>query len=128
EEREVVPCAVDVRTVLSVARDRTPDQSGIVGGELHVAEPQLVVAPRPSGFDQHVDGAGERAYDCGRAFVLQVEGDRPLAAVVRDVRSGDPADRVAAPWLVDAHDVGTEIGQEFRAVRPGLQAREVEYA
>ena len=123
-----MPRPVDVRTVLSVARNCTPDQSGIVGGELRVAEAQLVVAPRPSGFDQHVDSAGERAYDFGRAFVLQVEGDRPLAAVVRDVRSGDPADRVAAPRLFDAHDVGTEIGQEFRAVRPGLQAREVEYA
>jgi len=54
-----VPGAVAVGTVLAVAADRAIDETGVVGTQAVVADPETIQHARPEGLQQHVGIAGE---------------------------------------------------------------------
>ena len=70
------------------------------------------------------------------ALVLDVERERPLRAVrreehdaaAREERRPPGARLVAAPWMLDLHDVGAETAEDLRAGRPGERRRQVDDA
>ena len=136
---EVVAGPVGRRAARSVARDREVDEPRVQGPERLVVEAEPGEAIAPEVLDQDV-GVGQQPAQDGRAVrVLEVEAEAALVAVDREEIGGGPrpgldradpwrtpaAGRIAVRWL-DLDDVGTEVAEEHRAVRPGQDRRAVD--
>src|SRR5215210_4311668 len=138
---QVMAGAVAVRTVLAVAGDRAVDQRRIRLAQHLVADAQPLEHARPEALDQHVGGFGELQESLPSPLLLQVEPDRALIAVQRQVdrRAGaepgvlvaavvgrGPADVVALAGVLDLDHVSAEIGEEQGAEAAREQPGEVE--
>ncbi len=117
-----------VGTALPEPGERAPHQAGLVGSEGGEVEALRGESGRQARLDDHVDLRDQAAQHVGGVVVLEVERHRALAAVVRLHGAGDHARRVAGAARFDAQHVGTEVGEDTRAVRAGLGARQVEDA
>ena len=117
---------------LAVAGDRHVDEARVLGGERVVVEAPRRHHAGPEVLDEHVDGAGEAPHEVAPGRLRQVDGDQPLAEVelhepgrARDLAVATGAGLVAAGRL-ELDDVGAELGEHPRAVRPGDDPGEVE--
>jgi hypothetical protein len=94
--------------------------------EVVVTETHLLERARPVRLDEHVEAAHEPAQHVGRARCLEVERHGALAAVERDVTRFERlgrhrAEAVTEARVLDLDHVGTEVGEERRAERAGVQ-------
>ncbi len=106
-----------------------------------VVEPEPREAVAPEVLDQDVRVGEEAAQDRGAFRGLEVQPERPLVAVDREEVGGGPgagldrADprrapatrRVTLGWL-DLDDLGPEVAEQHRAIRPGEHGRAVDDA
>ena len=137
----VVAGAVAVRAVLAVAGDRAVDEGRVRLAQHVEADAELVEHAGPEALDQHVGRLGQLEQGLAAPLLLQVEADRALVAVQREVdrRAGAerrvllgavvgrrPAHVVALAGVLDLDHVGAEVGEQQRAEAAGEQAGEVE--
>src|SRR5215207_3168604 len=137
----VVARAVAVRAVLAVAGDRAVDERRVRLAKYLVADAQVVEHTRPEALDQGVGGLDQLEQRLSAALLLQVDPDRALVAVERQVerRAGPergvllgsvvrrrPADVVALAGVLDLDHVGAEIGEQQGAEPAGQKAGEIE--
>ena len=141
-EQEVVARPADERPGRAVAADREMDEARVERGEDVVPEPEPGEAVRSEVLDEDVGVGEESAQHVGAGGLLQVEPEAALVAVDREVVGGGPASRrssLAHPrrapaagrvalGRLDLDDVGAEVGQEHRRVRPGEDRRAVDDA
>jgi hypothetical protein len=117
---------------LAVARDRAVDEARVGFAERGEVEAEPAHHARPVVLHQDVDFGGETVRGRDGALLLEVEHHAALAGVeLAEVAAGAVAQRRARAHHVtfrrlDLDDVGAEIGQQARAVRPGDGGGEVE--
>ena len=84
-------------------------------------------------LDDQIRAGGKLEEEFAAAIGLQVDGDRPLAAVGHrerialavDLRRHPPR-VVAGAWLLDLDDIRAELSENHRAVRARQKSRQVE--
>ena len=130
---EVVPGAILVRSILTVAGDRAIDEPRVLLREPLVPDPEPVHHARAERLDEDVGVASEAQQDLGAARVFQVEGHRSLAAVERDMTRAHPSlervhppDVIALARLLDLEHVRTHVGEKHGREAPGKEPREIE--
>ncbi len=124
--------AVRPRPGGAVPGDRRVDESRVLGQQRVRPESHPLHHAGAVVLDEHVAVPGEVGGELRAARGRQVDADVALAGVLLhevrrlpvDARRGE-AGQVARRWL-DLDDVGAEVGEHPRAVRPGQHAREVE--
>ena len=84
----VVAGAVAVGAVLAVARDRAVDERRVRLRELLVADAEPVEHARAEALDQHVRVPGEAQQGVLPLLLLEIEADRALVAVQRQIQRG----------------------------------------
>ena len=112
--------------------DRAVDDGGVAGGDAVVVQAET---GQPAGLevlDEDVRPVGQLAGYRVVALVGQVQGDRPLVAVDPEEVRADvaaqgwhPLPGVVAGRALDLDNVGAEVGQHHRRVRPGQHPGEV---
>jgi hypothetical protein len=125
----------------AVAGDGQVDQLRSEGAERLVAEAQTVKRPRARVLHEDIGRPEQGPQDVGPLRRPQVQADRSLVAVDREVvgRGARAARRVADPGRppaargiaigrLDLDDVGPKISQEHRGVRSGEDGGRVDHA
>ena len=121
--------AVGVGALGAEPGDRAPDQTGVLGRELLVADALLArsAAGSPDSTTTSTSATRRRrisgARGCLRSSVMARFPRWYAAGAPGSMRSGSPTLR----WL-DPQHVGAEIGEDAGAERAGLEARQVEDA
>src|SRR6266852_2716920 len=90
--------------------------------------PEPVQHARAEALDQHVGSRAQPAQEGRPLARLQIDGDAALAPVQRLELGGQAPERVALAGVLHLDDVGSEIGEEQRRVRPRVQARQIDDA
>ena len=115
--------------------ERRVDHVGVERADGLVAEPDAIHHARSVVLHDHVGLRRQLRHDRDALGLLQVERDRPLAAVAREVqrahavdRHADPSTEVADAGPFDLHHVGALVGDERGRVGTGQRDREVEDA
>jgi hypothetical protein len=124
---DVVAGARGERAVLPPAGHPPVHQAGVALPARLRADAEPLGHPGPEALDDDVraGGQGEGQVDAGG--LLQVGGDRPLAAVQQILPVvGVPGGR--GPGPVQADHVGAEVGQQHGAERAGADAAELDDA
>ncbi len=132
---EVEGRAVAIGAADAEAGDVAIDEVGLELFQPRRAEPHLVEDAGAVILDQHIalaDQPRQHLAPLGRA---QIEGDRPLVAVIGGEIPAQPvaygalmAHRIALAGRFHLDDVGAHIGEQHRAERAGEDAGEVENA
>ena len=129
----VVGRLVAIRAVLAEARDGAPDQLGILAAQLVGAQPEAGEHARPVVLDHHVAGGREPPHQLDAFRGLEVDHDAALVAVERDEIDAVGTDemrlhgaRQIALRRLQLDDLGAEIAQHLRAIRPRQDLRHVE--
>src|SRR5262249_41690779 len=110
------------------------DDGGIAAGDRLVADSEAVGHAGQKILDHHVGAPGELESHPGAVRVLEVERQRALVSIHRREDRAHPvlatpvAKVVAAAGTLDLDDVGAEIAEQERTIRPGHDAREIEDA
>ncbi len=138
-DHEVVARAVGGGPRRAVAGDREVDERRVQLAQDVVIEAEAGEATRPEVLDEDVAAGQQAAQHLGTVGLVQVERDRALVAVDREVVGRGPrvvggvADPGWAPATgrialgrLDLDDVGAEIAEEHRAVRAGEDRRRVD--
>ncbi len=123
-------------TAASITRDGAIDQAGIDRREILVAQAEGFQGAQPVIFDQHIGLPRQVAHDALTLGMLEVDGDRLLAAVgakeiggfAVDIGWRPAAGVIALAWGLDLPDLGAQVGQRLRAPGAGQHAAEVEHA
>ena len=112
--------------------DREVDQTRVVALDVVVAKAEPVDAAGLEVLKSDVGSPQQRLRHREIVRILEVEHDRSLIAVDRQVVGGDavllrrrPGARVVTRWALHLDDRGTHVGQQHRAVRPRQHAGEV---
>ena len=122
------------RALAAVGADLAVDEAGVEGGEQLVTHAEAFRDAGPHVVHQHVEARDEALDQRLAALVLEVDGDRALAAVERlealALAGYDGADVavVLALARLDLDHVGAEVGEVDAAVRPCGDLRELEHA
>ena len=111
---------------LAVARDGAVDEAGVEFAQRFKADAHLPGLPRPEVLDHHVRPGGEPADDGNALGSLEVDGERTLVAVDRQVVGALAAGigRTPLPRIIPLtrrfhlDHFGAVIGKHHRAVRP----------
>jgi hypothetical protein len=135
DERVVHRCLRE-RSAVPESADRDVDDRGGSLADRGFADAHPFGDSRPMILQEHVRPGGQSLQHLDSAFVLQVEGDRALVAVVVQEERGEAASRVrrgagqiaAGPGILDLDDVRALIAENLRGERPGDHRREVENA
>ena len=106
---DVVAGHARIGTALSPARQPRIDQAGVAAAGDVGPEAEALHDPGPIGLEEDVRLLDQAQHGVHSLRALEVDADRALAA--RQLIDGAGAD------AVDAHDVGTEIGENQTAVR-----------
>jgi hypothetical protein len=115
------------------AADRRVDDGRVERADRLVVKAVLGQPARLEVLHQHVGPAGQLTGQAAIALVGQVERDRPLVPVDRQVVGGHavlgkrrhPRPGVIATGRLDLDHLGAHVGQQHRAVRPGEHPGEV---
>ena len=140
-DHEVVAGPIGRRPGGPVAADREMDELGVDGVERLVIEAEPREPAGPEVLDEHVGVLERPAQDRPAVVRAQVEAERALVAVDREEIGRGPSagGRIPHPrrspaagritlGRLDLDDVGTEVGEDHRAVRAGEDGREVDDA
>ena len=137
----VVPGAVAVRAVLPVAGDRAVDERRVRLAQDLITHPELVEHPRAEALHEDVSRLGELDQRLPSPLVLEIQPDRALVAVERQVDGGAgaerrllvcavvrrrPADVVALAGVLHLDHVGAEVGEQQGAEAARQQPGQVE--
>ena len=118
---DVVTGGIRQRPVLPPARE-PPIGQARVALEAHLGpEPQPLHDARPETFDESVRVLDQPQHDLGRARLLQVHGNRTLAAP-RQVVLRLRIERQRPALAVHQHDLGAKVGEQHAAERPRADA------
>ena len=109
-----------------VGRGRAEHQAGEPPGQLRVAEPQPIHGARTEGFHDDVRVVAQPEEHISAAFVLEVDHDRPPAAIPYVVPGLSP--KGVSPRRFDLDHVRAEFGEEQHANGSGHAPAEVEHA
>ncbi len=130
---EIVAGAMRVRPGLAVAADRAHDDLRVLRRQRRVAEAELVHHAGTKALDDDVGALDHRQQRVALRRHLEIERERALAAVDREVACGHAAlarrkraQVIADARILDLDDVRAHVGEDHRQVRTGKQAREVE--
>ena len=122
------------RAVLPVGRHRAPDHAGAPLEDLLGGKPEPREGSRAEVLDEDIGPVDEELQVRAAAFGLEIDRDALLAPVHREeVGALSPGERGApAPGVVSARrlhldDLGAEVGQHHRGVRPGENPREIHH-
>ena len=120
---DVVARGLRQRPVLAPARHAPEDESGVAGEALVGPEAQAFHDPRPEPFDERVGLLDESKHSGDAVGVLEVDGNRATPTVQHVAR------RVArtGSGTVDAHHVGTHVGQHHGGERARPDARHLDH-
>ena len=134
---EVIAGAICVRPVLAEAGDRRIDEARIDRSDAGVVEPVFRKAADLEVLDERIGVAGERQHEVATLGLREVDRDRPLAAIARQVIRGFPrvpaggvlekrrpprSRVVAGDRFLDLDHRRAEVGEQLRAPRPGEHA------
>ena len=137
----VVAGALGVGAVLAVAGDRAEDDAGVGLAHALVADPEPVEHAGAEAVEDDVVALDQAQQRLAPLLALEVEPDRALAAVEREVErraraqllllvgavvGRRPADVVAHAGVLDLEHLGAEVGQQQRAEAPRQQPGQVE--
>ena len=135
---QIVRASLGIGAILPPAGERAIDQAGVCRAQRLVIAAEASHHARPEALDQHIRARREAMQRCAPAFLLEVEDDRPLAAVAGLEESAafaafiaarrEPAAIVAAMWVFDFDDLGAELGEQPGADVAGEKAGEIEDA
>ena len=126
---------VAVRARLAVGRHPDEDHPRVQLLHRLVVEAPPLEHPGPEVLDHDVDLGDELAEDLAPLRRPEVEGDRPLVAALAEPHQrvaavgpgAEAAEVVPGARSLDLDDVGTELTEHRRAVRPGDVGAEVEH-
>ena len=120
-ERDVVDVVTGhlrVRAVLAPSRHARVHEPRIAREQFVGSDPDAFGCAGTVHVDEPVRVRGQRVHELATARMLHVDRDGPLAATHQRVDRRGPVDFRHA---IDAHDIGTEAGEQHAAERRGPQ-------